>query len=326
MTTLHKLLTHSFALLATVATGCMDSGEEGDGIDDSFIGDGKSDAFGIAEGSPDALGVIAVLRTASYEELDNEAMLSANAAKAILNHRQGGDRKDGTADDDVIDSLTELDGIPYVGPMAFKLLLDHARAKGAVPSADPFSDDFCGLDYAVTMGQVRAVLGSDSAIVLQASTSGMRVRTRVCVTPDNCPAWEQGSAPIGLPAGQMFMVDGDTQHTAVNVPAAGIEATPGVALATDGRPILWFGTTVQAGDGTSARSAELDLQCYPGEVPTDESIVSLPGCHMMLDEKVLHATGAEAGSVARFGERCAQVILRRQELGAQREVVFFARY
>src|SRR4029079_14800084 len=117
-------------------------------------GNGKADAFGVAEGSPDAIGVLSIVNNATEEQLHNDALLSANTVKAIIHHRQGGDRMDFTEDDDLIQTLSELDGIPYVGPMAFKLLLDEARAKGAVPSPDPFSDKFCGLDYAITPGQL----------------------------------------------------------------------------------------------------------------------------------------------------------------------------
>jgi hypothetical protein len=317
------LRSFSLALLATVAgsAGCMDSGEEEDGIDDSFVGDGKSDAFGIAEGSPEALGVLAIVRNATREQLDNDAMLSSNTAKAIVNHRQGGDRVDGTDDDNPIDSLTELDKIPYVGPMAFELLLDFARANNAIPSADPFSDTFCGLDRHVTMGQFRDAVGTDTAIRLESSVAGVRVRTRVCVTPDNCPAWQQGASDA-----KMFMVEGAMEHTVLDIPAAGLVVTPGLSLATDGRPVVWFAGAVQVAEGTTTRSAELSLQCYPAAVPADDAPLGLAACHQLLDDKFLDVTGTDAGSTVLMGEHCAQMIIRRTELGAQREVVFFARY
>lgn len=112
----------------SMSAGCVAGDEESDGIDDSFLGEGKADAFGVREGSTDALAVLAMLRTASVEELDDGAELASHAAKAIVRHRQGPDRTDGTEDDDRIESLTELDAIPYVGPIAFRLLLDYARA------------------------------------------------------------------------------------------------------------------------------------------------------------------------------------------------------
>src|SRR6185503_11527836 len=208
-----------FAFASTLVlglVGCV-ADEAEDGINDSFIGNGKSDAFGVAEDSPDAIGVLSVLQIASLEELDNQVGLSSNTAKAIIHHRQGGDRKDRTADDDLIDSLTELDAIPYVGPMAFRLLLDHARAEGAVPSSDPFDPNFCGWDYAMTNGVHRYFLPEGTPAALVPTTlGGIRVRTRVCVTPDNCPAWVPGSVP------DMFVLEGEQTPTQVKIPAMGV--------------------------------------------------------------------------------------------------------
>jgi len=313
--------TSLFILVSSiVVTGCVDGEEEGDGIDDSFIGNGKADAFGIAEGSPDAVAVLTMLRSATLQQLDDDAGLASNAAKAIVHHRQGGDRKDGTADDDSIDSLEELDSIPYVGPMSFRLLLDYARATVPLPSGDPFDDTFCGQDVGLTMGQIRGAIpeGSDS-IGITTTLAGVRVRSRTCVTPDNCPAWVAGSPAY------MFQLDGSPEPTDIPIPAMGIESQMAVAIAADGRPVLMYGGPVNVAN----TSRVLSLQCYPAAPITDDNAgVTLAGCELTLDDKVLNVRGTEDGSTTLLGSHCSQMIVRRADnVGATHsEFVFFARY
>jgi hypothetical protein len=285
------------ALSALITAAGCGIDEEEDGIDDGFLGDGKADAFGIAEGSPDALGV------------------------AIINHRQGGDRRDGTADDDLIDSLVELDAIPYVGPTAFRLLVDHARAGGFVPSADPFDAKFCGVDSFLTMGQVRGAVGTEPAVAIQTSLAGVRVRTRTCVTPDNCPAWAQGTQP------NMFTLEGAQSSTSINIPATGLDAQLAVSIVPDGRPVLQMSSMVRVGD-SSAATGLLALQCYPGQTVTDDAAIPFAGCNYLLDDKVLNVNGTDEGSSILVGQHCAQMVIRHTEnVGATHyEIVYYARY
>ncbi len=306
----------------TISAGCVAGDEESDGIDDRFIGEGKADAFGVREGSPDALVVLGMLRTASLEELDDAAGLASHAAKAIVRHRQGPDRKDGTADDDPIESLTELDAIPYVGPIAFRLMLDYARANVPLPSSDPFDPTFCGQDYAMTADAIRSTVPAGSVGVnVTTIASGIRVRTRTCATPDSCTAWVAGSQP------NMFHLDGVQAPSNVSIPASGL--TSGVKFALgfvdDGRPaVMIYGPAPVEG---SSASALLALQCFPaGAVADGSAPLALGACINMLDDKLLQMTGTESGSAALVGFHCAQLIQRRTDGGTQRENVFFARY
>jgi hypothetical protein len=304
----------------SITTGCVAGDEEGDGIDDSFLGDSKADAFGVAEGSPDALAVLGMLRTASLDELDDAAGLASNAAKAIVRHRQGGDRKDGTADDDSIDSLTELDAVPYVGPIAFRLLLDHARASAPVPSSDPFDPTFCGQDYALTGDLIRATVPEGEANVNVATTSSeIRVRTRTCATPESCTAWTAGSQP------NMFHVAGASTPTSVGIPASGVGSTFAVGFLDDGRPGVIIYALAQV-EGSSA-SALLGLECYPSRAVTDGTAPLVIGsCLMTLDQNALELIGEENRSTSLVGTHCTQLIQRRTIGTTQIENVFFARY
>lgn len=114
-------------LLCSVAA-CMSNA--GDERDDQFVSDGKTDGA-TSEGSPEALGVLAVVNTLSTDTLDGEVGLDSRAAKNITSHRDGATGS--SSDDDPFDTLAELDAVPYVGPVAFGKLLDYARAHGFVP-------------------------------------------------------------------------------------------------------------------------------------------------------------------------------------------------
>ncbi len=91
----------------------------GDGRDDSFAADGKSDAA-LSEGSRGARGVLAVANSLSEQELDDAVGLDARAAKNIAAARSVS----------TIATLADLDGVPYVGPIAFDKLLAYATDNG----------------------------------------------------------------------------------------------------------------------------------------------------------------------------------------------------
>ncbi|HTL36572.1 MAG TPA: phospholipase D-like domain-containing protein [Kofleriaceae bacterium] len=112
--------------------GCGIDADIEDGETDAFP-DGKADG-GIDEGSPEALGVLALVNTASEtaSKLREDAHVTSKVATNITKHRDGADGQAGTADDDKFDTLKELDDVPYVGPATLNALLEAARAKGLV--------------------------------------------------------------------------------------------------------------------------------------------------------------------------------------------------
>ncbi|MCX5741379.1 MAG: phosphatidylserine/phosphatidylglycerophosphate/cardiolipin synthase family protein, partial [Proteobacteria bacterium] len=109
---------------------------EGDDIED-----GATDAFpsgkadgGIAEGSPEALGVLAAVNAPLLDiaTLKAGAHVSTRVATNILKHRAGLDGVVNSADDDAYDTLAELDQVAYVGPATLDALLAWARGQGLV--------------------------------------------------------------------------------------------------------------------------------------------------------------------------------------------------
>jgi hypothetical protein len=101
-----------------------------DGIDDRFLSDGKTDTGTIAEGSPEALGILAFVNAAGYDLLVGEVGLAHMPAANLVNYKIGDDGLVGTWDDQVFASLYQLDAIPYVGPKVFEALHAYALANG----------------------------------------------------------------------------------------------------------------------------------------------------------------------------------------------------
>jgi phosphatidylserine/phosphatidylglycerophosphate/cardiolipin synthase-like enzyme len=124
--------TIAFVLLAAAAASCVSDAEIEDGENDAFPS-GKADG-GIDEGSPEALGVLALVNdpAETAATLKAGAHITIRAAGNIVHHRDGADATPGTDDDDRFDTLAELDAIPYVGPATLNALIELARQRGLV--------------------------------------------------------------------------------------------------------------------------------------------------------------------------------------------------
>jgi len=125
--------------ISLLLVGC--AAPDGDGRDDSFTEPGKLDTGGVEDGGKAARGVLRVANESSRALLEDEVGLSADAAKGIVAYRLGDDEQSGTVDDEVFDTLAELDAVPFVGPVAFSKLLAYATAQG-------YLDPACGDGFA----------------------------------------------------------------------------------------------------------------------------------------------------------------------------------
>jgi hypothetical protein len=129
----------ALAALSALALGtlpaCISEPDVEDGETDGFP-DGKADG-GIDEGSPEAVGVLALVNDPAMTaaKLKTDAHLTARVSGNIVKHRDGADGVAGTADDDSFGTLHELDAVPYVGPATLAALLDLARDRGLVGGA-----------------------------------------------------------------------------------------------------------------------------------------------------------------------------------------------
>ncbi len=115
--------------LASCAAETAASGEA-DGEFDSFFANGAADAWGVAEGSAEALGVLRVTNELSQRELDR--LIDRRAAEGIIAVRAGADGVIGNTDDVKVSTLEALDAVPWVGPVAFGQLLREAHLRGWV--------------------------------------------------------------------------------------------------------------------------------------------------------------------------------------------------
>lgn len=107
-------------MLASTLVACSAPGSQP--IDDDFVG-GKADGVaGFEEGSADAIAILELANTASFEELDDDAALDRRAAEGIIAARPARD----DADRDGFQSLAELDAVSFVGPAAMGKLHDFA--------------------------------------------------------------------------------------------------------------------------------------------------------------------------------------------------------
>ena len=120
-------------LLAFVAcdSGAID--DAADPIDADFAEAGKADGA-LAEGSPQAIGVLRVANEGTKEQLakTSGAGLGTRTTDAIMKVRNGKDKKPKTADDVLFSTLAQLDAVPYVGPASLSKLLIYAEKQGWV--------------------------------------------------------------------------------------------------------------------------------------------------------------------------------------------------
>jgi phosphatidylserine/phosphatidylglycerophosphate/cardiolipin synthase-like enzyme len=113
------------------------------GGDDPASDTGDLKGTPLVEGSPEALGVLAMVNDASttLAVLKGDAKVESRAAANIVAHRDGADAAAGTEDDDLFDAVKELDDIKYVGAATLQRLLDYAKkngwvSDGATPAMD----------------------------------------------------------------------------------------------------------------------------------------------------------------------------------------------
>ncbi len=111
--------------LASFAAGC--GGEESDGTSS----ESSDQVAGLEEGSPAALAVLAMVNDRAIDSAAFGAgKVASRAAKNILAHRDGADAAVRTADDDLFDTIAELDAVSQVGTVALRKLKAMSEARG----------------------------------------------------------------------------------------------------------------------------------------------------------------------------------------------------
>ncbi|MFT5358979.1 MAG: hypothetical protein ACI9KE_006221, partial [Polyangiales bacterium] len=115
-----------------VLAGCT-STVDLDASSDSI--DGRADSATAAlEGTREGHGVLRLLNDGGDAEesatdfvfLDDDVALDRRAASNLIEHRDGPDGVFGTSDDDLFDTIEEVDDVPWVGASALGKLAEFA--------------------------------------------------------------------------------------------------------------------------------------------------------------------------------------------------------
>ncbi len=142
----------AFALVACGAAESDDAVAPGeDGENDAFLDpSGKVDAFGVADGTPEALGILRVVNESDLAALQQMGV-SRRSANSIAAKRVGKDKKLGSWDDREIVTLSKFDAIPYVGRKTFDAVFKHAKQAGFI---EPWSLRRAKAPRLVTLGDL----------------------------------------------------------------------------------------------------------------------------------------------------------------------------
>lgn len=149
-----RVSTLAFVIAVMGLAGCADP--------QSDPGDVEASASALSEGSPEAIGLLAFLNApaTTVTVLDVDAALDARAAKGLIAHRDGVDRKGGTADDNRFDTIAEVDGVAYVGTSALEALLAYARKHGFVPAGAETLGTYDSVLFTVAEGTATLALAN----------------------------------------------------------------------------------------------------------------------------------------------------------------------
>lgn len=160
-----------FLLLSLLPlTACVDGGFE------------TAAPAALTEGTPEAIGVLRFLNgpAADVATLDVDAALDARAARNIVAHVRGADGVLGTADDDLLASIAELDAIVQVGPATIDRLLDHVESIGGVPRIDLegvlLTDAEAAAILAAASGATETELDDDAGLDVRAARNLVAAR------------------------------------------------------------------------------------------------------------------------------------------------------
>lgn len=126
-------LTLLFPLLGACA---VDSNDE---LDFDQLGDEPRAAYPPLpdEDTPLAYGMLRVANELDFDQLDVDVALDRRSAESIIAHRAGSDGALGTADDQYVRSLAELDSLYWLGAANLWRIQNYAQIEDYVPAVAP---------------------------------------------------------------------------------------------------------------------------------------------------------------------------------------------
>lgn len=162
-----RLLRLALALAVPLA-GCLDDYQpEYDDPEQSALGKGDSGFTPLVDGTAEAVGVLRLLNEPSttFEMLDHDARLDRRAAENLIAHRAGADGvfDGGQGDDDLFDSIAEVDGVYYVGAATLQRLFEFALWNDFVPGGGQFLGEWDGVRFSVDEAERTLVFVNSAA-------------------------------------------------------------------------------------------------------------------------------------------------------------------
>lgn len=90
------------------------------------------------DGTPEGMALIDFLnnRQTTEEILDIDIGLDRRAAGNLIVHRNGGDGYYGTSDDDLYESIAEVDRVRWVGPRTIEKMIHFINSMEMIPESD----------------------------------------------------------------------------------------------------------------------------------------------------------------------------------------------
>lgn len=149
---------------------------------DSFRGEDdlieRSPARSIWEGTPEGVGLVEFINdeTTTYELLDVTVGLDRRGAGNLIAHRDGGDRLWGTTDDDIYNSVDEIDAVRFVGPASIDRMVAYAARQGWVPGSEDILGIYDGVSF--TVDQAEATLKLTNGLTLAELDHGLKLHAR----------------------------------------------------------------------------------------------------------------------------------------------------
>jgi len=133
--------------LATLFTGCADHVTDNDNLGVS--------TNPLTENGPEAIGLLTFLNhpETTLDVLDHKVPLNRRAARNLIHHRDGWDKEPGTFDDNLFDTVAEVDAVPWIGPATMERLVHYVLAEGWVPQGDDILGVWDGVSFTVKEAQ-----------------------------------------------------------------------------------------------------------------------------------------------------------------------------
>ncbi len=118
------------------------------------------------EGTAEGVGLIDFINdeATTFEVLDITVGLDRRAAGNLVAHRDGGDRAWGTTDDDIYNTVDEIDAVRFVGPRSIDRMVEYASKMGWVPGAEDILGIYDGVSF--TVDQAEATLDLANSLTL----------------------------------------------------------------------------------------------------------------------------------------------------------------